>query len=138
MNSSLNITQSLFQFDEKLMTSSNSGTNQETPAYLNQARMSTYFQDNPFPVLSFANNFGLRSLGGPINYSQTSGAKQLRPQTSKNDAQGQFKMSSQSQNFYANSAPAYSFKTNQNVTPVNYNGMLVPQFMVNKGTLLNR
>lgn len=89
-----NISQSLFMMDEKLMSdpkhlaiklmqnkdvsgwnsiSEPQGIDNQLPAYLNQSRLSTYYQDNPWPTLQFTNKFGLEPLGGPIDPTQTPG-----------------------------------------------------------------
>ena len=86
-----NISQALFQLDEKLsqqsdqlqgamMKSSVSAWNSipmaqgidqgvEQKAYINQSRMSTMYQDNPWPTLMFSTRFGLEPMGGEINGS---------------------------------------------------------------------
>jgi hypothetical protein len=39
----------------------------QLPAYINQARMSTYYQDNPWPTLSYSQKYGIEEpLGGFI------------------------------------------------------------------------
>lgn len=45
------------------------------PAYLSQSRMSTFYQDNPFNVLSNSTKYGISVLGGNINPTQPSGSK---------------------------------------------------------------
>jgi hypothetical protein len=45
------------------------------PAYLSQARMSNYYQDNPFDVLSSGIKYGVTISGGNINPTQPSGSK---------------------------------------------------------------
>jgi hypothetical protein len=96
---SRNISQSLFQMDEKLMTdpkaqknlryqmmSDNTvsgwnsiqgpqGIDNQLPAYLNQSRLSTYYQDNPWSTLQFSNKFGLSPMGGEINPTLTPGSR---------------------------------------------------------------
>ena len=86
-----NISQSLFMMDEKLMSDPKAqrnlaynlmnnktvsgwnsieepqGISSQLPAYLNQSRLSTYYQDNPWPALQFSNHFGLAPMGGPVN-----------------------------------------------------------------------
>lgn len=38
------------------------------PAYLNQVRLSAYYQNNPLPILQFSTKYGVQEpLGGPIN-----------------------------------------------------------------------
>lgn len=38
------------------------------PAYLNQVRLSAYYQNNPLPVLEFSTKYGVQEpLGGPLN-----------------------------------------------------------------------
>ena len=87
-----NISQSLFMMDEKLMAdpqhlsqklmaskdvsgwnsiSGPQGIDNQTPAYLNQSRLSTYYQDNPWPTLQFSNRFGLSTMGGPVPFSDS-------------------------------------------------------------------
>ena len=34
------------------------GIANQLPAYLNQSRLSTFYQDNPWPTLQFSNRFG--------------------------------------------------------------------------------
>lgn len=70
---SLNISQILFKLDEK---TSESGTKEAiTKAYLNQSKLSTYYQDNPYQVLSFVNQFNMSAPGGKISNNQGSGAR---------------------------------------------------------------
>ena len=66
----LNISQILFKED-----SNKAKDDGITAAYLNQARLSTYYQDNPWKNLTFVNQFGLNTMGGKLNTSQPSGAK---------------------------------------------------------------
>lgn len=84
-NGSINISGSLFFMDEKLMNNNNlnsrltnsqlvsnwnsipmdQGTGVQLPAYINQSRLSTWYQDNGSePVLQFANQYGLDVMGG--------------------------------------------------------------------------
>ena len=87
---SINVTQQLFLMDEKLMNSNtkllNAMENSKTvsewnsikglkqgigiqqPAYLNQARLSTYYQDNGSKdILQYSAQFGLSVMGGEYN-----------------------------------------------------------------------
>ena len=41
--------------------------------FLNQSHMSTYYQDNPIPMLSQNTKYGLSPQGGPINCKQPPG-----------------------------------------------------------------
>lgn len=92
-----NISQSLFMMDEKLMSDPKAqknlaynlmgsrvvsgwnsidepqGISNQLPAYLNQSRLSTYYQDNPWSTLQFSNHFGLSPMGGPVNPTLTPG-----------------------------------------------------------------
>ncbi len=60
--------QTLFDVSEQLAAEKG-----QLKALINQSRMSTYYQDNPFGVLSFSNKFGIDTLGGPIDGSVGSG-----------------------------------------------------------------
>jgi hypothetical protein len=73
----LNLSQTLFNIDQQLMTKkpNKNGLGEEMPAYINQAKLSTYYQDNPWQTLAFSTRFCLDPLGGPINDSQGSGAR---------------------------------------------------------------
>jgi hypothetical protein len=64
---SLNISQILFKLDEQEPSIKT--------AYLNQSRLSTYYQDHPYGVLSFVNQFNMTAPGGNISSDQGSGAK---------------------------------------------------------------
>ncbi len=111
----LNLSQSLFQFDENLVAPSKNFS-QEFPVFMNQSKISTYFQDNPYSTLTFVNQFGMSPLGGSINYNIGSGSKPNAPMP--------FTMppSNGVQN-------AFSNRTDSNVQPIEMNGMFVPQFM---------
>ncbi len=63
----MNISQSLFNTDEKVAKESGL-----TNAFINQAKISTYYQDNPYGTLSYSDKFSVPTLGGPIT-SQGSG-----------------------------------------------------------------
>jgi hypothetical protein len=63
-----NISQSLFMADEKVAGEENSNLK----ALINQSRLSTYYQDNPYGTLTFSNKFQLPTLGGEIS-EQTPG-----------------------------------------------------------------
>lgn len=42
------------------------------PAYLNQVRLSAYYQNNPLPVLEYSTKYGVQEpLGGPIRTKLT-------------------------------------------------------------------
>ncbi len=45
------------------------------PVFIRQAHLSTYYQDNPFGILSQFNTYGVEPMGGNIDYSQPSGHK---------------------------------------------------------------
>lgn len=103
---SINISQSLFLVDEKLMKKSKGnlsnslenspvsewnsignvgqGISGQTPALLNQARMSTWYQDNgSAPILTFSNQFGLSTMGGNYNPNVITGARVLPASVAK-------------------------------------------------------
>jgi len=75
--STLNISQMLFTVDEQLMQKSNigNGISGQMPAYVNQARLSTYYQDNPFGTLLFSTKFCLDPMGGNVNDANGSGSR---------------------------------------------------------------
>lgn len=58
----INISRSLFMSDEKV--AEDRGSNLK--AFINQSRISTYYQDNPFGTLSFSGQFSLPAMGGQI------------------------------------------------------------------------
>jgi hypothetical protein len=58
---SMNISQTLFNADEKLAKKDESNMS----AYINQSRISTFYKDNVFDVLAFSSQFGIPTLGGP-------------------------------------------------------------------------
>jgi hypothetical protein len=99
----LNLSAALFQLDEKLMngvgyknqqefldTMKNSkvpladlnnisvpqglDNNAQMPVFINQARLSNFYQNNPAPVLQYSQRFGLPSMGGPVNMQLVPGA----------------------------------------------------------------
>ena len=117
--STLNLSQSLFQLDEKMMSNQNQQTKQmgeQFVPYLNQSRLSTYYQNNPWPTVSFATKFGLEPLGGPINYTLSPGY--------------------QPGNIITNPSPppqAFQAPSNNLVQPKYSNGLAVPSFMKNWG-----
>lgn len=95
-NGSINISGSLFFMDEKLMNNNNlnsrlvnsqlvsnwnsipmdQGTGVQLPAYINQSRLSTWYQDNGNePVLQFANQYGLNVMGGNFRGDLTPGSR---------------------------------------------------------------
>lgn len=45
------------------------------PAYLQQAHLSTYYQDNPWETLTYSNKFNLPNMGGNLNPRQSPGHK---------------------------------------------------------------
>ena len=57
-----NISGDLFLSDEKVAADSGSNIR----ALINQSRMSTYYQDNPYGTLLFSDKFGVPTLGGPV------------------------------------------------------------------------
>ena len=87
-NKTGNITSTLFESDEKIMGADvlgkklemsnpyswNSNTDlgpqgfqDQLPAYLSQSHMSSYYQDNPWPVLNFSKKYGVKqTLGGGV------------------------------------------------------------------------
>jgi hypothetical protein len=68
---SLNISQTLFRADEKIAKQDESNVS----AYINQSRISTYYKDNPIPILSASGQYGISTLGGPIDGSVGSGSR---------------------------------------------------------------
>jgi hypothetical protein len=92
-----NITQTLFKQNEKLVVPSDSvslafqnlstlsGINSmpeeinnmysQMPAFINQAHLSTWYQDNPFGTLSYSKKYGLPPMGGNLELNQPSGHK---------------------------------------------------------------
>ncbi len=92
-----NITQTLFKRNENLIVpndsisdayqnlSALSGINSmpqelnnmqsQMPAFLSQAHLSTYFQDNPWNILEYSNKYGLPTMGGNLDLSQPPGYK---------------------------------------------------------------
>lgn len=81
----INFSKVFFQLDEKVMepstnnnirddsisswnsTNNDQGLNVQTPAYVNQAHISTYYQDNPWSTIEFSKKFDVSTLGGEIN-----------------------------------------------------------------------
>lgn len=61
-----NITQTLFMQDERVIRDSSDSSTSLMPAYIQQARMSTYFQDSPCAILLASHKYGLEPLGGPV------------------------------------------------------------------------
>lgn len=92
-----NITQTLFKQDEKTIVPSDSvslgfqnlsaisGINSmpeeinnmqnQMPAYINQAHLSTFYQDNPWDILMFSKKYGLQPMGGNIETNKPPGHK---------------------------------------------------------------
>jgi hypothetical protein len=107
ISGSINIGQSLFLVDEKLskgkgrslsnafenaqmvsdlntMSNIGQGMSGQRAAYLNQARMSTWYQDNgSAPLLTFSNQFGLNTMGGNYNPDVITGARVLPSEVKK-------------------------------------------------------
>jgi len=48
-------------------TNNDQGLNVQTPAYVNQAHISTYYQDNPWSTINFSKEFDVTTLGGDVN-----------------------------------------------------------------------
>lgn len=93
----LNITQTLFRQNEKMIIPSDSvsvayqnlaslsGINSmpeeinnmhnQMPVFLSQAHLSTWYQDNPFSTLLYSKKFGLPPMGGNIELDQPPGHK---------------------------------------------------------------
>lgn len=93
----LNVSGMLFLLDEKLMkeccdddiseqlenskmvsnwSSIQTPRNCQKPAYLNQSRISTWYQDNgSYPVLQYSNQFGLNVMGGAYDPRETAGSR---------------------------------------------------------------
>jgi hypothetical protein len=171
-----NISQSLFMMDEKLMndpkhlsnklmaarnvSSWNSigqpqGIDNQIPAYLNQSRLSTYYQDNPWPTLQFSNRFGLAPMGGPINPSLTPGHRPGNVLNKNKAAQAGYAMGQTVPNAMIGSGyvPQNAFSSEGSpidatpynkvpvrqpgymnpIQPVNKNGVEVPSFMTGFG-----
>lgn len=89
--------QQLFMVDEQLMGGSTPSPypsvltpNEQTyfATWNNQARMSQYYQDNPWDVISFSTKFGLPAPGGPIDGSRGSGSRPFVPYTPSTPAPG--------------------------------------------------
>jgi len=94
-----NLSQQLFQRDEKLLVPSHlvsqeyqnlatvSGANSMPsllhdtkhimPAFLEQAHMSTLYQDNPWPILTASNKFGVITPGGDLIPNQPPGYRPM-------------------------------------------------------------
>lgn len=45
------------------------------PAFLNQSHLSTYYQDNPWPILANSTKYGVPVLGGNIDPNKSPGYK---------------------------------------------------------------
>ena len=141
---SRNISQSLFDLDEKLMKQQYTNALQglsvfewnaqdkergidgsQLPAYINQARMSTYYQDNPWGTLNFSSQFGLNPMGGSVTGNLGAGS---RPgNTIKNVPKPGFALY---ENTYVSVREP---KPVNNIVPLNVQGINVPSFMVNFG-----
>jgi hypothetical protein len=92
-----NITQTLFKQNESLVVPSDSvsvafqnlsalsginampqeinNSQTQMPAYLQQAHLSTWYQDNPWETLTFSKKFGLPPMGGNVDLGQPPGYK---------------------------------------------------------------
>ena len=146
---SRNITQSLFNLDEKLMKQQKSNALQtispfswnaqsaeqgmdgsQYPAYINQARLASYYQDNPWATLDFSNQFGLNAMGGPVRGYLGPGS---RPgNTIKNVPKPGFALYN-NENGLGTYSPINEPGPVNNIVPKNVNGIFVPNFMVNFG-----
>lgn len=134
-----NISKAMFQIDEQLSSHSPSYSNlqmnlvnsksvsawnvlpssqgfqDQMPAYLNQVRLSNYYQDNPWPTLENSNKYGVSTMGGQLNLNVSPGkrpgnALKVQPTASNvmHDVQQQ-----------------------QQFSPITRNGIVVPSFMGN-------
>jgi hypothetical protein len=123
---SYNITQHLFKLDESIVNSASQKPGQATPttnfgpqfdSFINQSRLSTYFQDNPWPTVTFAQQFGVAALGGRVNPTLTPGGRpgNLLATDNANVTSGNAPM------------PANAFVGSEPLTYVN--GMYVPKNM---------
>lgn len=83
-----NLSQTLFEQNEQLIQKApknaqqqftlisdqpDSNMKQVMPAFLSQAHLSTYYQDNPWDTLSVSEKYGLPTLGGSLNKTQPPG-----------------------------------------------------------------
>ena len=95
-------------------------------AYINQARMSTYYQDNPFATLDFASQFGLNVMGGSVRGNLGSGS---RPGNIVKDVpKPGFALSTAGYTPIRQPAPV------NNIVPLDVQGINIPNFMVNFGS----
>lgn len=67
-NSGTNISQMLFNMDQSIGEEDGG-----LKAFINQSRLSTYFQDNPYETLTYSNKFQVPTLGGVAAKSHGSG-----------------------------------------------------------------
>lgn len=138
----LNISQSLFLMDQNLMGSGtqtpqpydSDASVQQVPnsqfsandlsllgPYINQAHMANYYRDNPYNTLSFSLNYGVPTLGSPINPNLGAGSKPLNRFVPNNNQIASQQMIRQQQ-----------MMTNRNnVVPQNVDGVFIPNFMTN-------
>jgi hypothetical protein len=83
-----NLSQTLFEQNEQLIQKApknaqqqftlisdqpDSNMKQIMPAFLSQAHLSTYYQDNPWDTLSVSEKYGLPTLGGSLDKTQPPG-----------------------------------------------------------------
>jgi hypothetical protein len=142
---SINISQSLFLVDEKLMKPSHKlanrldqtmvsewnsigsigqGISGQLPAYLNQARLSTWYQDNGSePLLQFSNQFGLAPMGGPFNGNISTGAR-VEPVPANKVAKAGYAL--YDDKYYPVEQPKSLV---DNIMPNCNNGICLPKFM---------
>lgn len=66
-----NLTQTLFKLNE-LEYKDNE---KQMSSFISQSRMSTYYQDNPWGILTSSEKYGLPTLGGKINPNNPPGYK---------------------------------------------------------------
>jgi hypothetical protein len=53
----------------------NEGMKELLPAYIQQANLSTWYQNNPWPILTDSNKYGVETMGGELDLSQPPGYK---------------------------------------------------------------
>lgn len=100
------------------------GFENQMPAYLNQVRLSNYYQDTPWPVLQFSQEFGLSPMGGQLNPNLPPGRRPGNTLKTPPVAMGMAK------NFMTGTEMAVRQPNVQNnIHPVVNNGIAVPSFM---------